>query len=95
MDDKCEYCGSPLGHCAAGEYCTNELCSYIDGHYSGPRKPKPKPAAHDTALLEAAEYFQKRYFEHLAIRGWTDMDAAPHSEAVRAARESADREGTK
>lgn len=31
--DICEYCGSPLGHCPEGEYCTNKNCGYVDGYY--------------------------------------------------------------
>ena len=42
-ETNCEYCGWPLGFCAAGDYCTNPLCSYVDGHYSGPKKPRPEP----------------------------------------------------
>ena len=38
----CKYCGSPLGFCPQGEYCTNERCSYIDGHYRGPIEPQSR-----------------------------------------------------
>jgi len=40
----CDYCGAPLGYAPQGEYCTNDECTYIDGHYDGPRKHKPSLA---------------------------------------------------
>jgi hypothetical protein len=48
VDDKCGYCGSPIGHSVAGEYCTNKECGYIDGHYReriiDAQPPAPDPS---------------------------------------------------
>lgn len=67
---KCPHCGFPLAYAPQGEYCTNELCSYIDGHYSGPRPPKQKGAkdfysqAEVDALISTA---QSQLTEHYRI----------------------------
>jgi hypothetical protein len=48
VDGKCSYCGSPIGYCEAGEYCTNDGCGYCDGHYF-PRPKKALPSSNQAA----------------------------------------------
>jgi len=61
---KCGYCGTVIKFCAAGEYCPNKECGYIDGYYRPSFRPSPKPKRiyHESevnamiaAKLEAAE----------------------------------------
>ena len=79
-DQKCKYCGSPLGFCVAGEYCTNELCSYADGNYSGPRKPPPVPErTYTQSELDAAV---AKALERAAIEVKREFDQIIHQTKV-------------
>ena len=53
-DTACKYCGTELVFTSLGEVCPNDLCSYADGFYFGPRAPKPAPERTFTAA-EVAE----------------------------------------
>ncbi len=79
MSETCEYCGSPLGFSPMGDYCTNEECSYIDGHYSGPRQKRPAPERtfSESDLRLAREKAYREAAEHV-----NDLGIGRHEEAI-------------
>ena len=78
MSTTCEYCSSPLIFTSLGEVCSNEKCSYIDGHYSGPREPLPKNSVTFEQLrvanAERTTHFKNNLGELSDCSDWTLSD---------------------